>query len=348
MLESRDWQGVLGAVARLHAHRDAATFPEIVAREMLGLIGGHQAAWNELALSVPAARVVSDPRIANHEHLVRTFERHMHEHPAVRAWFDGEASGVQVLSDYLTQRDYHATDLYQQLYRALGWEEQIALPLTPAHGHALAVVVGRDQRGVSVRDRRIAEVIGPHVLVAWRNLEALDRAKSLEEKGVPGDSGTARCLVELDDRGRPASIPECAMRWLRAYFLDCRGCDLPLSIRAWMSEQGGYAAGGTPLVRRRGDRTLTLRYFSEPRHRRLLLLEERTLANGAGQLRRAGLTQREVEVLRVLESGRSNDEAAAVLAISPRTIKKHLDNIYRKLGVTNRTAAIARLRAGAP
>ena len=55
----------------------------------------------------------------------------------------------------------------------------------------------------------------------------------------------------------------------------------------------------------------------------------------------AGLTPREVDVLRLLPRGLSNAEIAEALFVSPRTIQSHLSNLYGKLGVGGRAEAIA-------
>jgi DNA-binding CsgD family transcriptional regulator len=57
--------------------------------------------------------------------------------------------------------------------------------------------------------------------------------------------------------------------------------------------------------------------------------------------RPAGLTAREVDVLRCLAAGRTNREIAAALVISEKTVGRHLAHIFTKLGVTTRTAAAA-------
>jgi len=57
-----------------------------------------------------------------------------------------------------------------------------------------------------------------------------------------------------------------------------------------------------------------------------------------------GLTEREIEVLALIVEGASNREAARKLAIGEQAIKNHLRQIYRKLGVKNRTAAAAIVR----
>ncbi|HUO39065.1 MAG TPA: HD domain-containing phosphohydrolase [Mycobacterium sp.] len=66
----------------------------------------------------------------------------------------------------------------------------------------------------------------------------------------------------------------------------------------------------------------------------------------------AGLTAREVEVLRLVAQGRSNREIAAELFIAEKTARNHVEHVYAKLGVNNRTqaslAAIDRGLAGFP
>jgi len=63
---------------------------------------------------------------------------------------------------------------------------------------------------------------------------------------------------------------------------------------------------------------------------------------------RASLTPREREVIDLVAAGATNGAVAEALVVSPTTVKKHLDNIYAKLGVSSRTAAANRVRAGAP
>jgi DNA-binding NarL/FixJ family response regulator len=52
-----------------------------------------------------------------------------------------------------------------------------------------------------------------------------------------------------------------------------------------------------------------------------------------------GLTRRELEILRLVAEGHSNSQLARMLWVTEQTVKFHLSNIYRKLGVSNRTEA---------
>jgi DNA-binding CsgD family transcriptional regulator len=61
----------------------------------------------------------------------------------------------------------------------------------------------------------------------------------------------------------------------------------------------------------------------------------------AGDAPPGGLTPREVEVLRLVASGRSNRDVAASLVISEKTAARHVANIYAKLGISSRSAATA-------
>jgi LuxR family maltose regulon positive regulatory protein len=82
-----------------------------------------------------------------------------------------------------------------------------------------------------------------------------------------------------------------------------------------------------------------------------LLAELRTPARGGREpgSRRTGLveplTERELEVLRLLAAGRSNADMAAELFVEQSTVKTHLIHLYRKLGVRSRTQTVARARA---
>ena len=78
---------------------------------------------------------------------------------------------------------------------------------------------------------------------------------------------------------------------------------------------------------------------------------DRALAAGVGVARRrprlaayGGLTSREAEVYELLAEGRTNEEIARALYISPKTVKAHVQHIFTKLGVRSRTQAAA-LRA---
>jgi DNA-binding CsgD family transcriptional regulator len=58
------------------------------------------------------------------------------------------------------------------------------------------------------------------------------------------------------------------------------------------------------------------------------------------------LTDREIAILRLVAAGRTNSAIAHELQLSPRTVAKHLEHVYRKLGVSSRAAAVSRMASG--
>jgi DNA-binding CsgD family transcriptional regulator len=56
---------------------------------------------------------------------------------------------------------------------------------------------------------------------------------------------------------------------------------------------------------------------------------------------RHGLTEREAEVLLWISRGKANREISEILGISPRTVNKHLEQIFEKMGIENRASAAA-------
>jgi DNA-binding CsgD family transcriptional regulator len=53
------------------------------------------------------------------------------------------------------------------------------------------------------------------------------------------------------------------------------------------------------------------------------------------------LTEREAEVLLWISRGKANREISEILGISPRTVNKHLEQIFEKMGIENRASAAA-------
>ena len=62
---------------------------------------------------------------------------------------------------------------------------------------------------------------------------------------------------------------------------------------------------------------------------------------GPSRLTTAALTPRETEVLSWVAKGKTNRDVADILGMSPRTVNKHLEHVFEKLGVETRAAAAA-------
>lgn len=140
-------------------------------------------------------------------------------------------------------------------------------------------------------------------------------------------------------------------------------------FREWMQPQGVYfgcsatlAAHGTPLgtvtlfrEREAGDFTgLEMHILKElARHLSLRLgelyprgfvVQARNISPIAALAEQVGINPREMEILQLMADGYTNKQMAESLFISESTVKKHVNAVYRKLGVSNRMGLVARLR----
>jgi DNA-binding NarL/FixJ family response regulator len=176
--------------------------------------------------------------------------------------------------------------------------------------------------------------IGAHVQSARRVTRARDAIEA---------SGSA--IVVVDAAGKAILRTRQAMRWLAAYFEGAADeSALPPEVWRWMQDAVAGAGGESAvLVRDREEHRLKLTYGGPVTGGGFLLkLEEaRRAAEPVPLADTYNLTPRELEVLLWVAKGKTNRDIGDILGMSPRTVNKHLEHIYEKLGVETRTAAAA-------
>jgi DNA-binding CsgD family transcriptional regulator len=189
--------------------------------------------------------VIADP--PNPPQYDESWPRLAHQNPLIQrieATGDGRAYRF---SDQVTREEFHALDLYREIYSELGVEYQIAFTLPSERGHLIGVALSRSERDYTDAERDLLNLGRPFLIQAYRNMLAFE---ALQAAPAP-----------------------------------------------------------------------------------------------TGALAEAGLTAREAEVLELVAAGQRDQDAASALGLSVRTVQKHLQNSYRKLGVDSRTQAIARARS---
>jgi DNA-binding response OmpR family regulator/DNA-binding CsgD family transcriptional regulator len=159
---------------------------------------------------------------------------------------------------------------------------------------------------------------------------------------------SGRYLFAADVEGRPSWCTPQAAKLLATAFDDFSAevWMLPANARAWLQRRmrGETAVmDSIDIAAASGERILRLSYMGRIGPGEFLLrLTEGADANEEQVLRdRLALTLREAEVLLWTARGKSNRDIGVILTLSPRTVNKHLEQIFSKLGVENRTAASA-------
>ncbi|NPU12086.1 response regulator transcription factor [Bradyrhizobium sp. 83012] len=154
---------------------------------------------------------------------------------------------------------------------------------------------------------------------------------------------SGRFLLAVNREGRLMWATPQAQRLLSDSFGNAEELVLPDALRQWLdqAQKGKAAAKSAASIPDHPE--LRLYYLGGAGPNEVLL---RLAKETSGELPKQfssefGLTTREGEVLSWLSKGKTNRDIAQILGLSPRTVDKHLEQIYAKLGVENRTAAAA-------
>ncbi|WP_447743601.1 response regulator [Variovorax boronicumulans] len=142
-------------------------------------------------------------------------------------------------------------------------------------------------------------------------------------------------VVFVDTRGRIAWRSPQAALWLHALEDPVAPGRLPASVEPALAP-GASIAIGTATGMRLSVRNLGAAALGET-----MLLFAIQREGPAARLADAALTPRETEVLSWLAKGKTNRDIGEILGTSPRTVNKHLEHIFEKLGVETRAAAAA-------
>ncbi|MCY7368364.1 MAG: helix-turn-helix transcriptional regulator [Chamaesiphon sp.] len=289
--------------------------------------------------------------------LTAVVQQHYRQHPIVEH-LEQTFHGAYKISDFVSQQAFHRLEgLYQQYLRPFGIEDQMTLFLPPDRSISSAHLAPKDEtlvgfalnraeRSFSERDRLILNLLRPHLFQAYTNAQ---KFRQLEQNACQlqellDDLGT----IVLNTEGRIISIAPQAIIWLETYFIKSSYCtQIPDHLWSWVKHQVDYLAHKPCLDKvcrllrvQKNGRELTVRLILESDLRYLLLLEEQTLSS-FDFLKFLGLSQRETEVLQWLMQGKDNKYIAVQLTIKVSTVRKHLENIYLKLGVRSRAEAIS-------
>jgi DNA-binding NarL/FixJ family response regulator len=154
-----------------------------------------------------------------------------------------------------------------------------------------------------------------------------------------------RAVILADAAGRIVFCTRLATDLLHKHFPGYANDTLPAQLTA-------PSAHGAPLIVRRFAERERIQLPGTPpistsgAHEdsgaalQMLVLEERGAPPGPAALMQLGLTAREAEVLYWIAQGKSNPDIATILSANVRTVHKHVEHIFQKLGLETRNAAM--------
>jgi DNA-binding CsgD family transcriptional regulator len=169
----------------------------------------------------------------------------------------------------------------------------------------------------------VLDLLQPHFGRLWRAAQTRRRLQAVLTALDWESEQEGRGVIVLTAGGGIEAVSPTAHRLVREFFGASRETNLPPALADWIESSAQ-----------------TMQRHDKERHLRIdrsgdALLLQATRDN-------LGLTARDRQILAWVARGKTNPEIARTLWIAPTTVSKHLENIYAKLGVRTRTAAVAR------
>jgi DNA-binding CsgD family transcriptional regulator len=214
----------------------------------------------------------------------------------------------------------------------------------------LGILLNRNQRNFTEYDRNLLNLIRPHIYYAYRNLQQWANLQAQIDQLTELNAFVG--IIILSPDAQIQKITDRAVWLLKQYFAIEWGNRqyLPESLQQYCQQSMAQllqpkldTATLPSLERLQPNRRLVVRLIASPPQAEVVLTLEEYVTSSLSidSFRSMGLTKRESQVLFYLVEGLTNKAIAKELNCQPDTIRKHLENIYRKLGVGDRTQAIA-------
>ncbi|HMP91196.1 MAG TPA: helix-turn-helix transcriptional regulator [Kiritimatiellia bacterium] len=245
---------------------------------------------------------------------------------------------TKVLSDMMSASAWASHPMYCEILR----EERVLDHLTVEfhqYGHQWAMIgLSRTRRGFHERDRETLAMLAPHFRQAFANARQMMAYEHNLSESISNQCGD---FFPVDYAGHIiGGEDKLAAKW-NVHFAERTKSHLK-AIRRWTRagldhlNRGGLEADLTPLQLECAKGVAAFRLYRRWGH-------EGYGISGhflpVGTMRTQTLTPRERDVLAWVRQGKTNEEIGIILGCSRHTVNDHLKNIYRKLHVTNRTAA---------
>jgi DNA-binding CsgD family transcriptional regulator len=358
-LPERDLHAALIALRNVSEQGLAsASFVDAVLEQLTGVVASDLTTLSICDLERGSRKVVGRKAETLSEADRDAFDRHFREHPLVRFHSSHPGGPTQRVTDCMNADTFRNSALHADYYRRIGINYVMALPLRIDDANVISVVFNRSHADFGDHERAVLDAVRHPLASIYRNLVVCEEAgvglRRITQLAAEG--GWQMMRVTLD--GRILDASPVALRLLSRFFPEyacSAGTRLPAALFTWFARSRNWGLerpaidhGQHFTLSRLGSR-LTVHFIPDPNGATngFLLMKDERLDLRTAHLAELPLTEREREILVLVAAGKTNGEIATVLAISARTVQKHLEHIFQKLGVETRTAAAVRALAAA-
>jgi DNA-binding CsgD family transcriptional regulator len=338
-LSPSDYELIFEFVRELHSFRDLSALRLWLLETALPkLVPSDWLSYNEVDVAHPENTIAILRPHAQHTYdkLFPRFTELAHQHPLILGQMKSANFPVHKISDFLSREAFHRLDLYQEVYRLMGVEYQIAASIKLEPDRVMGFALSRRQPDYSERDRAVLEMLRSHLVVVFNNLTLTGDLKRLLAENNLALSELSSATIIVDLQGHMLYHTGCGLQWIGA----AESGQLPAPIADWFKTEASTSASGAALrlITNHGTVQVRVAPTNSPQRRLLLLTLD---ASALGPAVNYGLSERQLEVVQWICHGKSNAEIGSILGISPRTVQKHVEHIFEKLGLESRTALAA-------
>lgn len=332
-LAEDDASAVLEVVAELDHLDDSLPFPPQFLKSLARLFRTSEAAY--CMLDRPEERLVHEAFWCDGDEFVEgpsdgsvesSYWRLRHSHPLCSyRERTGDWTTAHTVSEFVSQRAFRRTAVWDEAYRHEGINYWLDVGLPPQEGVTRVFIFVHGTRDFGDRERLLLQLLAPHLERHACEVEA--REAAVDALSAVEDAGDHVDDVVLATAGGTIEFASPRSRELLGRYLGVTNGAVPEDLLIQTTVAADAAGRLTIRPARVGDLVV------------LLLAEE------DGRTQR--LTPRQREVLSAVAAGLTDAGIAEHLGVARATVSKHLEAIYERLDVHNRTSAAALLRPDA-
>ncbi len=349
-LPRRDLKKLISSLSILHSDIDPANLSERCMAALNNLISAEITAFDFFTdKGVHTGKHWYDPPEAISEAEFEIFAHVVHEHPFFPDVFGNKRFDAMTTNDFLTNQKFYRTAIYNEFYRIYSIDRQMLIAFSDKPDSIITCAFNRTKSDFSDEERMLFNMITRHLQMSVQNsykIEQYNKTETLLNSALETRSSG---VIVLNSNKQINYESNFARRMLEKYFAEEKAefCELPDSLERWLEDESGkfdnFNFSPPPQVlkiEKKNEKLEICLLYSAETQEITLLLEEHLVASPQ-IFERLNLTKRESEILFWISFGKTNKDIAFLLGISPRTVNKHLEHIFIKLGVETRTAAVS-------
>jgi DNA-binding CsgD family transcriptional regulator len=348
-MQPADYRAIHAELPELYRLRDTATLPAIMLEAIRRLIPCVFCTYNQLNHRTGALAAAYHPPEwqSAMEAIMPRMAPHLGSHPVYRNVYDNGDGSPHFVSDFATEEAWSRTP-FAEVLETIEVRDSLIFCLRTSRKELIFIALNRAERSFTERDRKVAAYLQPHLAAAYENAVAFTEAQALAVISARAIEQSSQGIALVDREANILHISAPAGDLLHRFFAGSGTWKavLPGAVKAWLQRQiAPTPAPAEPMQIESGVSSLWIRSATLVDGRYIILFQETSLAAKVERLQALGISKREAEVLYWVAEGKSNQEIGGILSISPRTVGKHLEVIFRKIDVGTRLAAALRVKA---